>query len=71
MIKEVKKTRAVCERKMGVARIKAGLPSKRYQGKPVITPTGKVDKMIAPNENSLDDAFKIKEQEDKQGLTGE
>lgn len=71
MLQEVKKTRSSCERKMGVARIKAGLPSKRYQGKPLITPAGTVDRMLAPHENSLDDAFKIKEKEEKQGPIGE
>ena len=63
MLSEVKRTRGACERKMGVARIKAGLPSKRYQGKPVITPAGTLDHMIAPHESNLDNAFKIKEQD--------
>jgi hypothetical protein len=61
MISVVKRTRVSCERKMGVARLKAGLPAKRYQGKAVITPAGTIDRMLAPNENSLDDAFQIKE----------
>lgn len=64
MISAVKRTRTSCERKMGVARLKAGLPAKRYQGKPVITSAGTIDRMLAPNENSLDDAFQIKEQSD-------
>ncbi len=66
MISTVKRTRTSCERKMGVARLKAGLPAKRYQGKAVITPAGTVDRMLAPNENNLDDAFQIKELGDNQ-----
>ena len=65
MLSEVKKTRSSCERKMGVARLKAGLPSKRYQGKAIITPSGSIDHMVSPQENNLDDAFKIKAQANK------
>lgn len=61
MIREVKKTRGNCERKMGVARVKAGLPSKRYQGKAVINKQGNVQEVIKEHEHTLDDAFRIKE----------
>lgn len=61
MISVVKKTRTACERKMGIARLKAGLPAKRYQGKAVITPAGNVERLLAPPEHNLDDAFEIKE----------
>lgn len=60
MLKEVKKTRAYCERKMGMARLKAGLPSKRQQGKITITPSGQVNEVIQEHENDLDTAFRIK-----------
>lgn len=59
---QVKKHRKNCEFKMGIARQKVGLPSQRYQGKITITSDGKVGEVLAPNENSLDDAFEIKEQ---------
>ena len=62
MISEIKKTRGSCERKMGVARIKAGLPSKRYQGKVLVTPAGNVREVVKEHEKSLDDAFRIKEE---------
>lgn len=61
MIKEIKKTRSSCERKMGAARVKAGLPSKRIQGKITITPDGRVGEVIKEHENNLDDAFRIAE----------
>ena len=60
-----KQTREKCERKMGYARVKAGLPSQRYQGKITITPEGNVGEVLAPHENSLDDAFKIKKENRK------
>lgn len=60
MLKEVKKTRASCERKMGVARLKAGLPAKRNQGKITVTPTGQVKEVLKEHEQNLDDAFRIK-----------
>lgn len=60
MMKEVKKTRASCERKMGAARLKAGLPSKRQQGKITVTPSGQVKEVLKEHENSLDDAFRMK-----------
>jgi hypothetical protein len=60
MMKEVKKTRSSCERKMGVARVKAGLPSKRGQGVIKISPKGTVESIVKEHESSLDDAFKAK-----------
>ena len=60
MLKEVKKTRASCERKMGAARIKAGLPAKRQEGKITVTPTGQVKAVIKEHEQNLDDAFRMK-----------
>lgn len=62
MTKQVKKTRASCERKMGVARMKAGLPSKRYQGEVKISPQGNVESVVKPHEKNLDSAFEIKSQ---------
>lgn len=59
MLKEVKKTRASCERKMGVARVKAGLPAKRQQGQITVTSSGQVKEVLKEHENSLDDAFRI------------
>lgn len=60
MVTQVKKIRTKCERDMGMARRKAGLPSLRYQGQIKVTPQGTVGEVIAPHENNLDDAFKIK-----------
>lgn len=60
MLIEVKKTRGSCERKMGVARIKAGLPSKRFQGKVLVNQKGNVQEVVKEHENNLDDAFDIK-----------
>lgn len=61
MIDTVKDSLDDCEVMMGSARVKAGLPATRYQGKIKVTPEGNVGEVIAPNENSLDDAFRIKE----------
>lgn len=60
MLKEVKKTRASCERKMGAARLKAGLPSQRQQGKITVNPSGQVKEVVKEHETNLDDAFRIK-----------
>jgi hypothetical protein len=60
MLKEVKKTRAACERKMGAARLKAGLPAKRQQGQITVTPSGQVKTVLKEHEHSLDDAFRMK-----------
>lgn len=59
MTKHVKKTRSECERKMAVARLKVGLPAKRYQGKVKISPQGTVDEVVKEHEQNLDDAFRI------------
>lgn len=59
MTKHVKKTRSDCERKMAVARLKVGLPAKRYQGKVKISPQGTVDEVVKEHEQNLDDAFRI------------
>lgn len=69
MNQEVKKSRASCERKMTVARLKAGLPSKRYQGEITINKKGEVDSVIKEHEKNLDDAFRINNQETKTGRT--
>ncbi len=58
---EVRYTRESCEVKMGHARIKAGLPFKRYQGKSVINSKGNVESTVKEHEHSLDDAFRITE----------
>lgn len=60
MTKAVKKTRGDCERKMAVARLKVGLPAKRYQGQIKVSPEGTVEDVIKPHENNLDKAFEIK-----------
>ena len=62
MLSLAKTTREKCERKMGYARVKAGLPSQRFQGRITITPEGNVGSVLAPHEHSLDDAFKIKKE---------
>jgi len=59
MYKTVVSQKEDCERKMGKARVKAGLPAKRYQGKGVINANGNLTDMVDPNETNLDDAFKI------------
>jgi len=63
MVKTVTTQREDCERKMGQARTKIGLPANRYQGQSTITPEGTIGKVIRLHENSLDDAFKILEME--------
>jgi hypothetical protein len=64
MIKLVKKSRADCEREMGAARVKAGLPAKRYQAKGFFKEGQYIKTRDA--EHSLDDAFEIKAKESKQ-----
>ena len=61
MIAEVKQTKQECERKMGVARVKAGLPSKRQKGEVKFSPNGVVEEVLKIQEKSLDDAFKTKQ----------
>lgn len=61
MTKLVKQSRKDCERKMTVARLKAGLPGKRYQGKITVDKNGHTDTVIQQHEHNLDDAFNIKE----------
>lgn len=56
----VRHNREVCERAMGQARVKAGLPATRFQGRASITPDGNIGKVFQRNENTLDDAFSIK-----------
>jgi hypothetical protein len=58
MLQIVAKNKATCDREMGYARAKHGLPSERYKA------IGHYDNkgtwiMDSPAENSLDDAFKI------------
>lgn len=52
MLKVLTRHREECEYKMGVARRNAGLPSARYNGA-----------LGGPNENSLDDAFIIRDRQ--------
>lgn len=59
MTKTVKRSRENCELLMGSARIKAGLPAKRYQGKVSLNDDGTVDNVIHAQEKSLDDAFRF------------
>lgn len=59
MIDTVKESREECEWTMGQARVKAGLPSKRYQGQITVTPDGKVGRVLERHEHTLDDAFEI------------
>ncbi|MGK5083989.1 hypothetical protein WDW37_11875 [Bdellovibrionota bacterium FG-1] len=66
MVKTVRTQSEDCERKMGQARLKAGLPAKRYQGQSTVTSEGNVGKVIRRHEHSLDDAFAIRD-EDKSG----
>lgn len=54
--------REICERKMGTARVKAGLPATRFQGRHSITQEGVIGSIYQRNENTLDDAFAIREQ---------
>lgn len=55
MLKTIVRHREECEYKMGIARRKMGLPSSRFNGA-----------LGGPNENDLDDAFRIlKERQDK------
>lgn len=63
MLKTITSTKEVCERKMGIARMKAGLPSQRIQGVAIVNAQGKIEKVIRKNENSLDDAFEIVKEE--------
>jgi len=62
MLSEVKQTKQECERKMGVARVKAGLPSKRQKGEVKFSPNGVVEEVLKIQEKSLDDAFKTKQE---------
>ena len=50
MLTNVRDSREDCERKMGVARRTAGLPSQRIQGISTVTAEGKIDKVIRKNE---------------------
>ena len=61
LLKLVLKSKADCERQMGYARLKIGLPSARYSGKYTYTEMGAIGETIQENENNLDDAFRIKE----------
>lgn len=60
MLKVLKPMRDKCELEEGQARVKAGLPAGRYQGVIEISKEGNISKVIQKHENSLDDAFEIK-----------
>ena len=66
MLKTVRSQKDDCERRMGQARVKVGLPAKRYQGVTTLTPEGNVEKVVQPHEANLDDAFKILNQQKAQ-----
>ena len=61
MLRTVQKSRTSCEREMGYSRVKYGLPATRYQGRMTYTQGGNIDKVLQENENSLDDAFRIRD----------
>lgn len=56
--KIISKHRKVCERKMGYARVKAGLPSERFKGEGHFGVGGSYIQ-TSPSEQTLDDAFKL------------
>lgn len=58
MTKTLTRQNEECERAMGIARRNAGLPSHRYQGQGYFSNDGAFVQTV-PNENSLDDAFRI------------
>lgn len=64
MMKTIEKHRGNCEREMGYARGKAGLPSMRYPAKGEYGSDGTFH-VIRKAEENLDDAFRIKAQESK------
>lgn len=57
MLKTLTRHREECEYKMGIARRKVGLPSNRFNGA-----------LGGPNENHLDDAFRILKEHQEKGL---
>jgi hypothetical protein len=61
MLKTIVKNREQCEQKMGKARIAVGLPATRYQGRFTLSNTGAINSQVIENENSLDDAFRIRD----------
>ncbi len=62
MTKTVKKYKETCEREMRTARVKAGLPMNRFEGKFKYDSKGRIIQTVHENENSLDDAFRINAQ---------
>lgn len=62
-LKLVRKHLKKCERQMGHARVKVGLPSKRYKAKGYYQDG--IYKVTREAENSLDDAFRIRSQADQ------
>jgi hypothetical protein len=60
----VKESKEECETIMGNSRVKAGLPSTRYQGQITVTPDGKVGSVVERHESNLDDAFDIQKDKD-------
>lgn len=71
MIKTIHKSRETCEREMGYARVKSGLPATRYQGRSTYTDEGSIKATLQEHENSLDDAFRIRDGSKNRGLAGE
>lgn len=56
-IRDSKRARESCEIRMRFARVKAGLPAERRQGRVKISPEGNVEQVLVQHENNLDDAF--------------
>lgn len=69
-IKVVEDLREDCERKLRIARRKAGLPSERTIGVVQYDSEGRVVKTIKKGETSLDDAFEIKKAKEAEVAQG-
>ena len=65
LLAKVKEIQEDCEVKMGHARVRAGLPAARYQGRIEVHSDGTVKKTINAHEKNLDDAFRILEMKQK------
>ena len=62
---KVKEMKDDCEIQMGQARVKAGLPSERFQGQVEVHSDGTIKKTINAHEKNLDDAFRIMRMKEK------
>ncbi|MCB9229541.1 MAG: hypothetical protein H6618_08015 [Deltaproteobacteria bacterium] len=69
LIPKIRDMKYKCEFRMGQARVKAGLPAERYQGKIEVDSGGSVRKIIKTHEKNLDDAFRILEIRQKMELS--